>query len=125
MVTNTKSSKAKNILENVQFGVFGGEQCFFPLSVDFWSALGVLMCSFLEHFFNKNSPKISRALRAPCFEGNFSGKHPSAAFGPTIRKTKNFSSCFSLLFLLVAARSAPKFSFFLWNFSSGTVSERR
>ena len=82
----------------------------------------LIACSLRSH--EKHS-KIFRALRAPCFYPNFVTKHPSAAFNPTIRESKNFSSCFFLLPAVVAARSAPKKSFLPWDFSSETVSERR
>ena len=88
-----------------------GTVFFFRLSAVFWSALGALMCTFLECFFHQKHPKnFPRAPRA-LFWSKFREKHPSAAFGPTIRKTKNFPSCFFSSCLLVAARSAAKFSF--------------
>ena len=81
----------------------------------------LIACSLRSH--EKHPKKFARAPRA-LFWSKFSEKHPSAAFGPTIRKTKNFSSWFSSSCLLVAARSAAKFSFLSWDFSSETVSER-
>ena len=73
----------------------------------------------------ERTPKIFRALRASCFYINLDEKHLSAAFGPTIWEPKIFSSCFSFLTALVAARGAPKKWFLPWGFSPETVSERR
>ena len=100
---------------------FSPPQCFFfRLSAVFWSALGALMCTFWECFFHQKHPKnFPRAPRA-LFWSKFREKHPSAAFGPTIRKTKNFSSCFFLL--LSPCRRAQRgeifvfsLGFFFWN----------
>ena len=62
----------------------------------------------------KNPARFARLVFGP----KSSGKHTSAAFGPTIRESENFSSCFFFVPVFVAARSAAKFPFCLWDFSS-------
>ena len=84
-----------------------------------------LSCTFWRLLFSKNTYKFSARSARLVLNTVWREKHPFGGFGPTIRKSKNFSSCFFLLPVCVGARSAPKFSFFPWDFSSETVSERR
>ena len=84
-----------------------------------------LMCTFLECFFIKNTLKFVRALRAPCFGANLAKNTLLRLLVRRYEKQKSFPLVFSPPVSFVAARSAAKFSFFPWDFSSETVSERR
>ena len=86
---------------------------FFSSTVTAGTTFWFLNC----HIFECKSTPILQIYRKTPFR---SEKHPCGAFGPTIRESKNFSSCFSLLSCCVQrAQRAEKFvfslGFFFWN----------
>ena len=86
---------------------------FFSSTVTAGTTFWFLNC----HIFECKSTSILQIYRKTPFR---SEKHPCGAFGPTIRESKNFSSCFSLLSCCVQrAQRAEIFvfslGFFFWN----------
>ena len=75
------------------------------LECSWGSYVYILECLFHQNH-TKNFPRAPRAL----FWRKFNEKHPSAAFGSTIRKTKT-----NLLFFLLPSLFVFSLGFFFWN----------
>ena len=73
------------------------------------------------HIFECKSTRMLQIYRKIPVWGE---KHPCGAFGPTIRESKNFSSCFFLLSCCVQRAQRAEIFVFPCDFSPETVSGR-